>query len=184
MRKLFLILCALLILFLGIVVSLNLGQYDHISKPEVGLRLTSITTAIGAVDNETDRQSLSYRAYLFNGLEDEVYVDWVEPLLHEELSKRLLTKDSRVVVSMQLAPGVSIEITGSVIFSSEGLSKEEIAKWEPLFTGIKVLYHRQGHSVQEILPIPGIVITSAQVLKYGLLNKSWVVGAVQDIEHR
>ena len=73
-------------------------------------------------------------------------------------------------MSKQLAPGVSIEIMGSVMFSSEGLTKDQMAKWEPLLTGVRISYSGQGHSIQEVLPIPGVA-TTTQVLRYRLVQQ-------------
>ena len=93
-------------------------------------------------------QVVSYHLTLYNGEPVDIRVHWIEPVLIEQVSERLLIPDHRVVVEKTLAPNSSLEISGEFTFENKGATKTEIMSWEPLFTGITL-------SSEMTLPVPG-----------------------------
>ena len=110
-----------------------------------GIKITQMDTALGGSETE---QLVSYHFVLYNGESVSIVVHWIEPVLIEQVSERLLTPDHRVVVEKTLAPNSSLEIRGEFTFENKGATKIEILSWEPLFTGITL-------SSDMTLPLPG-----------------------------
>jgi len=103
-----------------------------------------MVTGIGGSDTE---QVVSYHLTLYNGESVTMLVHWIEPVLIEQVSERVLTTDNRVVVEKTVAPNSSLQIAGEFTFENKGATKTEIVSWNPLFTGITL-------SWEVTLPLP------------------------------
>lgn len=91
------------------------------------LRITESSAAIGALSgNDTDQQVYSYSFVLYNGRGQTVNISMAEPVFTENISDRILTEDTSVMVNESLTPGSSILVEESFVFDASGLSKEEI----------------------------------------------------------
>ncbi|RPJ76800.1 MAG: hypothetical protein EHM20_06995 [Alphaproteobacteria bacterium] len=127
-------LVALVILFSGCT------EINNSSQAEEGLNIVESSQAIGAVDgvNDTSIQVCSYDFTLYNGENEKVYIDSVEPLFSKDFLARVLTEDHKIVVNETIEPHSSILIKGQVKFNVSGLSKEQILGFEPYISGINI----------------------------------------------
>jgi len=106
----------------------------------MGLQVYDMTSSLGAVDSDDlDRQRLVYSITLTNKNNKDVYVKWIEPVVVTELTDKIVTRDLKTVVEKLVAANQSIEITGKFVLDTKGLSKKEIASFEPFITGFKVV---------------------------------------------
>jgi len=127
-------LIALIILFSGCT------EINDSSQAEDGLKIVESTQTIGAAAdvNNTSIQVYSYNFILYNGENEEVYIDSVEPLFTKNFSAKVLTEDHKIVVNETIKPNSSIVIKGQVEFNTLGLSKEQIFGLEPYTYGINI----------------------------------------------
>ena len=103
---------------------------------ESGLEVIDMVSSLGGMgENE---QIYTYQITLSNHEKEEITINWIEPVLHEEMLKRLGNESNRVNVNKTIQPGETLEIKGSVVFESKGITKEEINDWDPLNSGFKV----------------------------------------------
>ncbi len=130
-------------LFWGVVLVVFLlftgcSSYDKDNR--MGLQVYDMTSSLGAVDSDDlDRQRLVYSITLTNKNNKDVYVKWIEPVVVTELTDKIVTRDLKTVVEKLVAANQSIEITGKFVLDTKGLSKKEIASFEPFITGFKVV---------------------------------------------
>ena len=111
----------------------------------IGLDISSMSTGIGAVDENTnshDIQRFSYSIILANNDKDTAYIKEVTLVLPKEFEETLIAKQLPVIVNAELAPKSTIEIKGSLDFKANGLSKDEIIKLNPKILSIKVTNER------------------------------------------
>ena len=118
--------------------SCSLSTNTPTSTPTVGIKITSMDTAIGGSEENSNEQIFSYNITLFNAEPVDVVVHWIEPVLTGEISKRVLTVDRRIVVEKTFAPNSYLEISGRFTFDASGASKSQITSWGPLLTAITV----------------------------------------------
>ncbi len=105
-----------------------------------GLQIYSITTSIGAIDNNNfDIQRFSYSIYLTNEDSEKQYVKWIEPVLGDSFAKRVTNQDLKVNINKPIEANENIEIEGELIFDSGDLSKQDIVDLEPYITDIKIV---------------------------------------------
>ena len=110
-----------------------------------GIKIIDAVTSIAASETQ---QVVSYHFVLYNGESVNIVVHWIEPILIEQVSERLRTSDTRVVVEKVIAPNSSVQIAGEFAFENKGATKAEIVSWEPLITGCTL-------SSEMTLPLPG-----------------------------
>lgn len=111
----------------------------------IGLDISSMSTGIGAVDqnnNSHDIQRFSYSINLANNDKDTAFIKEVTLVLPKEFEEALVTKQLPVTVNTELAPKSTIEIKGSLDFKANGLSKDQIIKLNPKILSIKVTNER------------------------------------------
>lgn len=137
------------LLVLVIIVSLiTIGcsrAVDVKGTQTIGLDISSMITAIGAVDqnnNSHDLQRFSYIINLANNDKDTAFIKEVNLVLPKEFEEALVTKQLPVTVNTEVAPKSNIEIKGSMDFKANGLSKDEIIKLNPKILSIKVTNER------------------------------------------
>ena len=141
------------VMSLTIVVALFLAncspsENTRTSASMTGIRITGMSTAIGGVKGNTNEQIFSYNLTLLNAEPVDVVVHWIEPVLVEEVSTRVLTTDRRLIVEKTLAPNTYLEISGKFTFDTEDTTKMQIMSWGPFITGITV-------SSEMTLSLPG-----------------------------
>ena len=92
---------------------------------EEGLVISSISFGLGG---EVDETLVSYTFNLWNKSNQEVNVKTVQPILTDELNKRV-KKDGLInKVNKKINENSSEEISGSFYLDTQGLDKEEILK--------------------------------------------------------
>jgi hypothetical protein len=135
------------LLFAAVLLFTSCSFSPNISRDAVptGIKIIQLDTALGG--SET-KQVVSYHLVLYNGESVNIVVHWIEPVLIEQVSKRVLPPGPRLVVEKALAPNSSLEIRGEFTFENKGATKTEIMNWGPLFTGITL-------SSEMTLPLPG-----------------------------
>jgi hypothetical protein len=116
-----------------------------------GLEIPEMTTSLGSEGSDTSQQVFSYNITLINTNEYEVEIQWVEPVLSNELQKRVLTEDLKVSVEKAIAPGGLLRISGKFSLKTEGTTKEQILEWEPFLRGMHV-------ASEASLPLPPVNI--------------------------
>lgn len=115
------------------------------SAKQLGIEISSITTSIGAVeDNVKDfnKQSYKYTIYLTNNEKEDLTILSIEPTLNSKLNSRILSEEILVSVNKTIRSQESLEITGELIFDASGLTKEEIIELEPFVEEIKIIQER------------------------------------------
>jgi hypothetical protein len=128
MKKSTMSLTILLVIFLT---SCSLSANNPASESATGIRIINMVTASGSSE-------ISYDLTLFNAEPVDVVIHWIEPILSEDMSQRVLTTDRRVIVEKTLASNTNLKISGRITFDAGGASKVQIASWEPFFTGFTV----------------------------------------------
>lgn len=129
----------ILLIFVGFVMGYigGMGLNDPSQQDE--LKIVESTTSIGAVDENDPRiQIYSYNFTLYNGRDEEIYLDSIEPLFNEGISNRLLTDDPKLSSNKIIDPKSSIQFDGQVQFNATDLSKEEIIALEPFIIGVNI----------------------------------------------
>lgn len=116
---------------------------SELPRSETGLKIEHTLASLG------DRVYM-YEITLVNQEQDDVHINWIEPVPSEVFSKKLLTRDNKVMVEEDIAPESCIEISGQVEFDAQGASKAEILSWEPFIIGYRV-------ACEKVLPLPGYV---------------------------
>jgi hypothetical protein len=136
-----LVVAALLLLVLGVACS---SPAEKMS--DAGFIVMNVTSGLGG--DSPNEQVVTYTMRLSMEGIDRVFVNWVEPVLAEEILDRLQSPDNQVVVNQFLGPGDTLEVSGQFVFNSEGLSKPDLASLEPLISGMQV-------STEWVLALPG-----------------------------
>lgn len=124
------------LLFLGCT-TLDQAKREKVEK--TGLAIYSMSTGLGAISNDnSDQHRLTYAISLTNEDEDNIYIQWMEPILGKGIKDKVITKKLQVAVGKTISAKGSLEIEGEFVFDTQNLSKEEIINLEPFITGIKV----------------------------------------------
>ncbi len=113
-----------------------------------GIQIIQMDTSIGASEGNANQQVISYHLTLYNGESVNIDVHWIQPVLVEQLSERVIDGDTRVQVEKTVSSNSSLEISGKFTFETKGATKADITNWEPLFTGFDL-------STEMTLPPPG-----------------------------
>lgn len=104
-----------------------------------GLQISSMTSAIGAVDQDKiDQQRISFAISICNDSDQDTYLSFVEPLVAAGINGRIISGDTRIEVKKKIPAQGFIEVKGEFIFDAEELSKEDILNMEPIITGYRV----------------------------------------------
>ena len=129
-----------IILFLfGLMLGLSIPWESHSPVQETVLSISDSTHSIGsAVDNSTDVQLYSYNFTLYNHGNQEIYVEYAEPVFSEEFGKLLLSDDHRIYVNKSIIPESTVQISRDAEFNMTGLSKADIFQIETFTTEIEV----------------------------------------------
>jgi hypothetical protein len=124
------ILLVLTILFIGFK-----ENYDY-SHTEDGLKIVEATLTLGSVDNvnDTSIQAYNYDFALYNGGNEEIYVDSIEPLFTKDFLERVITEDHKITGNKTINPDSTIHVKGQVEFNISGLSKEQSLNLDRIYS--------------------------------------------------
>ncbi|NPE27793.1 hypothetical protein HNV12_07420 [Methanococcoides sp. SA1] len=118
----------LLILFLGIAIGYSINDMATIEDVPDGIQVPEMSVGLGPIDeNNTDSHRLSYNILLYNSGDEDVYVNSVEPIFGEHISKMVVTENNTIAVDRNISANSSVEISGQVELNTTGFSKEEIS---------------------------------------------------------
>ncbi|ABE51745.1 hypothetical protein [Methanococcoides burtonii] len=112
----------LLILFLGIAIGYSISDMATIEESPGGMKVPVMSVSFGSIDeNNTVSHRLSYNILLYNSGDEDVYVNSVEPIFGEHISKMVVTENNTIAVDRTINANSSVEISGQVELKSTGL---------------------------------------------------------------
>ncbi|MGM0771723.1 MAG: hypothetical protein ACQESU_08985 [Halobacteriota archaeon] len=118
----------LLIFLLGIAIGYSINDMAIVEEVPHGMKVPEMSVGLGLIDeNNTDSHRLSYNIFLYNSGDEDVYVNSVEPIFGENISKMAVTENNTIVVDRTINGKSSLKISGQVELNTTGLSKEEIS---------------------------------------------------------
>jgi hypothetical protein len=135
------------ILWIFILIALMTSSCSPAPAPSAGIRITDVTVAVGGAEGGVDRQIISYEVTLQNATQNDVILHWLEPVLSEKISDRLVDDSLRVSVEKTLGANSSLIVAGQFKVDSSGVTKGQITSWEPFFKDMLV-------SIDLKLPLP------------------------------
>ena len=135
------------IIWILVSASLMLSSCSPAPVPSAGIRITDVTVAISGAEGSANQQTVSYKLTLQNSAQNDLILHWIEPVLNEKISGRLVDDSVRLSVDKTLRANGSLIVDGQFRFDSSGVSKEQIASWEPFFKDVLV-------SIDLKLPLP------------------------------
>jgi hypothetical protein len=135
------------ILWIFILIALMTSSCSPALAPSAGIRITDVMVAIGGAEGSVDQQVISYEVTLQNATQNDVILHWLEPVLSEKISDRLVDDSLRVSVEKTLGANSSLIVAGQFRVDSSDVTKEQITSWEPFFKDMLV-------SIDLKLPLP------------------------------
>lgn len=145
-RNILIFLLVLAILFIG------LKENSNSSQAEDGLKIVAATEVIGSIDsaNGTSIQAYTYDFVLYNGGNEEIHLDSVEPIFTKDFLARVLTENHEIIGNKTISPNSTIRVKGQVEFNASGLSKEQSLNLDHIYsinvTSTKTLLFPKGGS--------------------------------------
>ncbi len=103
-----------------------------------GLWIKGSSIGLGGKNSSSDAQIVTYAITLENNESHPVTIVNLIPTPSEEVTKRLTSEDTRLVVGKVIDPGRTLEIKGEFQFNATGVSKGQIDSWGQLITGLQV----------------------------------------------
>jgi hypothetical protein len=90
------------------------------------LKIVEATITSGSVEsvNSTNIQTYNYDFALYNGGNEEIFLDSVEPCFTKEFLARVIAED-QIIGNKIIRPNSTIHVKGQVEFNGSGLSKEQ-----------------------------------------------------------
>ncbi|MGD8404370.1 MAG: hypothetical protein PVJ21_11965 [Anaerolineales bacterium] len=116
-----------------ILAALMLSNCSPVPPPSAGIQITDVTVAVGRVEGSADQQVVSYKVTIQNNSQNDVIIHWIEPVLNEKISGRLIDGSPHTIVNKTLKANSSLKIDEQFKFDSSGITKEQITSWEPFF---------------------------------------------------
>ena len=135
------------ILWIFILIAIMTSSCSPALAPSAGIRITDVMVAIGGAEGSVDQQVISYEVTLQNATQNDVILHWLEPVLSEKISDRLVDDSLRVSVEKTLGANSSLIVAGQFRVDSSGVTKGQITSWEPFFKDMLV-------SIDLKLPLP------------------------------
>lgn len=127
------------IAFLGLILAVFLlASCSPRQEPSAGIQITDTTVAVGGAEGSGDQQIVTYGLTLQNTTHNEVVVRWVEPVLNDAVSGRLIADSPRISVDKVLEPQSSLVVNGQFRFDASGVTKSEIDGWQPFFEEVHI----------------------------------------------
>lgn len=124
-----------------------------VSKEVQGVKITGdIGLSLGYIgENQTNFQRISWTASITNTGDKTAKNVRADVILHPEVVSRLNDSYMSSVMLDDLQPSIWTGFKGNATFNASGLSKQDIAAWEPLVK-IKVTWTEDGKVNEKILP--------------------------------
>lgn len=124
-----------------------------ISKEVQEAKITGdVGYSLGYIDeNQTNFQRISWTAGITNTGDKTAKKVRADVILHPEVVSRLNDSYMSSVMLDDLQQGIWTGFKGNATFNASGLSKQDIAAWEPLVK-IKVTWTENGKVNEKILP--------------------------------
>ncbi len=110
------------------------------------------TSSMGAIENQTQLQKFDWRINLTNTGDRAAENVNASVVLHPEIASRLNGSYTNSVMFVDIPPGFTFGINGTAVFNATGLSKRDIAGWEPLVS-IKLTWIEDGSGKEKIIEI-------------------------------
>lgn len=126
------------ILWIFTLIALMLSSCSPAIAPSAGIRITNVSEAVGGAEGSAGQQVVSYKVTLQNATQNDLVLRWIEPVLPEKVSARLVDDSPRVSVDKTLGANSSLIVDGQFRFDASGMTKEQIARWEPLIKGVVI----------------------------------------------
>lgn len=120
-------------LLIGIFVIAGCSNEDNAKN----LKITNSKVSIGAVNSDTanvEKQKLTYDITIKNPIDIRV-VDDYEIIPAKIINDQVISWEQKGIEYNEK----TIELTGNVIFSSKGLTKKQIAHFNPLIKGVQFI---------------------------------------------
>jgi hypothetical protein len=129
--------CLVLIFLLFLTIFfVAIKEYDESPQTEGGLEIVESEGASGPVDgvNNTSIEVYSYDFALYNGENEEIYLDSVEPIFGKDMAVRTLTEDHEIVGNKTIKPHSTVHVKGQAKFNVSGLSKEQLSNLDYIYS--------------------------------------------------
>ncbi|TRZ88831.1 MAG: hypothetical protein D4R88_06860 [Methanosarcinales archaeon] len=141
-----------MILIAAVVLSLLLaGCITEEKKQQEVKFFTDITTMLGDAGNGTQFQKLNWRVNISNIGGKTAENTRARIILHPEIVSRMNGSDIDQVDIGNMPPSIVVMgFNGSVTFNSTGLSKQDIASWEPLLK-VKIIWIEDGSEREQVI---------------------------------
>jgi hypothetical protein len=120
--------CGILIFLLALtILFVAIKENNDSYQVEGGLEIVESEDALGPVDdvNNASIEAYTYDFALYNGGNEEVYLDSVEPLFRKDLSARIITEDHKIVGNKTMKPHSTTHVKGQAEFNVSGLSEKQ-----------------------------------------------------------
>lgn len=138
------------ILIAAVVLSLLLaGCITEEKKPQEVKFSADITTTLGTAGNGTQFQKLNWSVSISNIGGKTAENTTAHIILHPEIVSRLNGSYISQFDIGSLPPGI-VGFNGSSTFNSTGLSKQDIAAWEPLLR-VKMIWIEDGSEREQVI---------------------------------
>lgn len=133
------------ILVLAAILLLSAACSNNNERDKAGIEISSISTSIGAVGNNTndfETQSFKYTITLINNEAADMSIVSVKPVLSEKFLERASNGNAEIQLDKVIPKGGSLEVSGEIIFDAKGLTKEQIISLEPFVKEVKIIEER------------------------------------------
>ena len=112
-----------------------------------GLQIADFSSSISGVDGNPDQQLVVYNVIIHNPNNNTVTLLWLEPVLQDSISGRASDTELRHAVNEVIGPNSQVDIQGQLHLNTSGLTKSDIARLDPFFSGFTV-------STDQTIPLP------------------------------
>lgn len=133
-KKILIATCFILLTSLLIV-----GCKSEIEDNKEGIHVYGWHHSLGGSEDNLDKTIYSYSINLTNENNQELYIDYISPVLNNTINNKLISNDLKVIVDKTISSGQTIEVKGELVIDTKDMSKKEIIAMEPFVTGVEVI---------------------------------------------
>ena len=120
---------------------------NPVNRQTYGIRIIDSSFSISSVDGNPDQQVVSYKVTLDNSNVNPVVLLWLEPVLQDFVSGRMLDNSIRVDVNQTLDPNTQLEVQGKLVVDTSGITKLDLSKLGSIVSGFTI-------SLNQTIPLP------------------------------
>ena len=120
---------------------------NPVNSQTYGIRIMDASSSISGVDGNPDQQVVSYKVTLDNSNANPVILLWLEPVLQDFVSGRMLDNSIRVDVNQTLDPNTQLEVQGKLVVDTSGITKLDLSKLGSIVSGFTI-------SLNQTIPLP------------------------------